>query len=84
MGIGGVWLGKLTALAAYKPWFLGATALLLAAGFWHVYRRPKKACADGSYCARPAASRITKSVLWFATLLALASASVDLWAPLFY
>jgi len=84
LGVGGAWIGNLTALEPYKPYFLVATALLLAGGFWHVYFRPKQACVEGSYCARPASSRITKSVLWIATVLALLSATVNLWAPLFY
>jgi mercuric ion transport protein len=84
LGVSGAWIGNLTALEPYKPYFLTATALLLAAGFWHVYFKPRKVCEDGSYCARPASSRITRSVLWIATVLALLSATVNLWAPLFY
>lgn len=84
LGISGAWIGNLTALEPYKPYFLVATALFLAGGFWHVYVKPKQACADGSYCARPASGRIVKSALWIATVLALLSATVNLWAPLFY
>ena len=54
LGVSGAWIGNLTALEPYKPYFLTITALLLAAGFWHVYFKPKRACEDGSYCARPA------------------------------
>lgn len=84
LGIGGAWIGNLTALEPYKLYFLGVTALLLAAGFWHVYFKAKPACEDGSYCARSASSRITKSALWIATGLALLSATVGFWAPFFY
>ncbi len=83
-GIGGAWVGNLIALEPYKPYFLGATAVLLAAGFWHVYFKAKSVCEDGSYCARPSSNRITKSALWIATALALLSATVDFWAPFFY
>ncbi len=84
LGVSGAWIGQLTAVEPYKPYFLTATALLLAGGFWHVYLKPKKACENGSYCARPASGRITKAVLWLATGLAVLSATVELWAPLFY
>jgi mercuric ion transport protein len=84
LGVSGAWIGNLTALEPYKPYFLTITALLLAAGFWHVYFKPKRACEDGSYCARPTSSRITQSVLWIAAVLALLSATVNLWGPLFY
>lgn len=84
LGISGAWIGNLTALEPYKPYFIAATIILLGAGFWYVHFKPKKACEEGSYCARPSSARITKSALWFATLLVIISATVDFWAPLFY
>ena len=84
LGTSGAWIGNLTALEPYKVYFLGVTTLLLAAGFWHVYIKPKQTCERDSYCARPSSSLITKSVLWIGTLIAILSATVDFWAPLFY
>ncbi|WP_288356108.1 mercuric transporter MerT family protein [uncultured Cycloclasticus sp.] len=84
LGISGAWIGNLTALEPYKPYFLSVTVLLLGFGFWYVYYKPKKKCEEGDYCARPSSTRITKSALWIATVLVLLSASVNYWAPLFY
>lgn len=84
LGVSGAWIGNLTALEPYKPYFLPVTAILLGAGFWHVYFKPKRDCADGSYCARPRSGRITQIALWLATALALLAATVDYWAPFFY
>ena len=84
LGISGAWIGNLTALEPYKPYTLGVTALLLAGGFWHVYFRPKKACTDGSYCARPNSAKITKTVLWLATVIAVLAATISYWVPIFY
>ena len=84
LGISGAWIGNLTALEPYKPYTLSVTALLLAGGFWHVYLRPKKACTDGSYCARPSSAKITKTVLWLATVIAVLAATISYWAPIFY
>ena len=84
LGISGAWVGNLTALEPYKPYTLAVTALLLAGGFWHVYFRQKPACEDGSYCARPASGKITKTVLWLATAIAFLAATINFWAPLFY
>lgn len=83
-GASGAWIGNLTALEPYKPYFLMGTAVLLGLGFRRVYLRPKKLCAEGSACARPVAGRITKAALWIATALALLAATVNFWAPLFY
>ena len=84
LGISGAWIGNLTALEPYKPFTLGMTAILLGAGFWHVYARSRQACTDGTYCARPSSGRTTKIALWGGTLLAIVSATITLWAPLLY
>jgi mercuric ion transport protein len=44
LGIGGAWIGNLTALAPYKPRFVAGTVSL---------RKPRQACADGTARARP-------------------------------
>ncbi len=69
LGIGGAWIGNLTALYPYKPYFVTVTLLFLAGGFYMAYRKPKTACAPGSYCATPASGRVLKITLWGATLL---------------
>lgn len=84
LGISGAWIGNLTALATYKPYFLGGAVLCLAGGFWQVYGRRRTECADGTTCVRPVSSRLTRSVLWVATGLVVLSATVNFWAPLFY
>jgi len=84
LGISGAWIGNLTALDPYKPYFLVVTAIFLAGGFWHVYFRPRNACAEGSYCARPASAKLTKSALWLGTVLAVLAGTVNYWAPLLY
>lgn len=69
LGISGAWIGNLTALAPYQPIFVAAALAFLGIGFWRVYRRPREACAEGSYCARPASTRVAKIGLWTATVL---------------
>lgn len=82
LGISGAWIGNFTALAPYQPYFIGLTALFLAGGFYLVYRKPKAACAEGSYCARPGSSRVAKVALWSATVLFLAAVAFPYAAPL--
>ncbi|GHE03962.1 mercury transporter MerT [Defluviimonas sp. 20V17] len=84
LGISGAWISNLTALEPYKPLTSGIAIFFIAAGFWHVYFRARPDCADGSYCAKPQSSLITKTALWAATLLVLLSITVNWWAPLFY
>jgi len=85
LGVSGAWIGSLTAMAPYKPWFAVSTFGLLGYGFWHVYRRPEPAgCEPDSYCAKPISKRITQTSLWVALLLVFVALTVDFWAPLFY
>jgi len=84
LGISGAWIGNLTALESYKWYFIAITLAFLAAGFWHVYFRTQPVCEDGTYCARPQSSIITKTALWVGTLLIALSITIDWWAPLFY
>ena len=66
LGVSGAWISNLTALAPYQPVFVAVAIAFLALGFVRVYRRPKTDCVEGSYCARPASSRIAKGSLWVA------------------
>ena len=84
LGIGGAWVGNLTALEPYRPYIISATAVILGIAFWQVYFRPRRACANDSYCATPTSGRVTKAALWTATALVLGAATVDYWAPVFY
>jgi mercuric ion transport protein len=69
LGASGAWVGNLSALAAYQPYFIPPTLGFLAAGFYLVYRRPKAVCADEAVCARPLPKRLVKAGLWGATTL---------------
>ena len=69
LGLSGAWIGQLTALSPYQPYFLVSALALLGAGFWQAYRRKPEVCAPGTICAKPTAGRLTKSVLWIGTVL---------------
>jgi mercuric ion transport protein len=84
LGISGAWIANLTALEPYKPVFAAVALALIALGFRQVYFRPKAACAEDSYCARPQSARLTKFALWFAAVLIVLAITVGWWAPLFY
>lgn len=83
LGITGAWIGRLTALEPYQPLFAAAALAAIGAGFYLVYRRPKAACADGSYCASPLSARIAKSGLWIASALVALAIAFPRLAPLF-
>lgn len=84
LGISGAWVGNLTALEPYKPYFAAVALVFIGLGFRQVYFRAKAACVDGSYCAKPQSSIITKTALWLATVVVLLALTINWWAPFFY
>src|SRR5260370_13901509 len=51
LGVSGAWIGNLTQLAPYQPYFIAATAACLGGGYWLLYRSRKIACPDEQICA---------------------------------
>jgi mercuric ion transport protein len=74
----------LSAFEPYRPYFLGAAALLLMAGFWMLDREEKAACVPGKPCADPAVRRRMKVVLWIATGVAVVFATFPSWQTLIF
>ncbi len=83
VGISGAWISNLTALEPYQPIFAAIAFGFLGGGFYLVYRKPRVACAEGSYCANPASKRIAKIGLWSATILVIIALGFPKLAPLF-
>ncbi len=81
LGIGGAWIGNLTALTPYQPAFVGITLGFLGYGYWLVYRKSRVTCAQGVVCARPLTDRVVKLTLWSATALAAAAIAFPYVAP---
>jgi len=81
LGISGAWIGIFTQLAPYQPYFIAATLVFIATGFWLVYRGSKVACADRETCAHPLSNRLVKITLIAATVIVLAAWAFDYVAP---
>jgi mercuric ion transport protein len=83
VGISGAWISNLTALEPYQPIFAAIALSFLGYGFYHVYRKPKAACAPDSYCAKPNSGRAAKIGLWTAVVLIVVALGFPKLAPLF-
>jgi mercuric ion transport protein len=84
LGVSGAWIGNFTQLAPYQPWFIAATVLFLACGYWLVHRSSRRTCANDAACARPLPTRLVKASLIVATILVAAALGIDLLAPLLF
>ena len=68
-------VGASAFFAAWRPYLLGLTFLLLGLGFYFAYRKPNHACEPGSVCEKPATNRTGRIGLWIATAIVLAVAA---------
>jgi len=68
LGIGGAWVGNLTALEPFRPYLMTVTLAVLAYAFYKIYKPKPEVCEPGSYCANPKSDRINKITLWVSTV----------------
>lgn len=80
LGVSGA--GLASTFEPLRPYFLGATAILLAGGFVMVHREEQKACEPGKPCAEPKVRRRMKVALWVATAFAVVLATFPWWSGL--
>jgi mercuric ion transport protein len=83
IGIGGAWIGYLTRLAPYQPYFLSVAAVCLGVGYWLRIRARRVVCVEDEMCARPLPSRIVTTGFVVASLLIVAVLALDLLVPFF-
>ena len=82
LGVSGVWIGNLAALAPYQPIFVVITLGFLGYGYYLVYSMPKATRSDNQACARRGPRRTVKIALWVATVLVAAAVAFPYYAPL--
>ncbi len=83
LGVSGAWIGNLTQLAPYQPYFIAAAIACLAGGYWLHRRSSKVECADGALCARPMPNRLARLGFALAAGLVVAAVGFNFVAPLF-
>ena len=81
LGVGGAWIGSLTALEPYRPIFVGVTLVFLFLAWRRLYRR-REQCAPGSACAVPATLRNQRRIFWVVTVFVLGLITFPWWGLL--
>ncbi len=83
LGLSGAWIGNLTLLEPYRPFFIaGALVALFFAG--RRIFRPAQACQPGEVCAVPRTRRIYKIVFGIVSALVLVAIVFPYVVKLFY
>ena len=83
LGISGAWIGNLTALEPYRPWFIGIALIALFFAWRRIYR-PVQTCAPGEACATPRGRAAYKVLFWLVVLMVLVAFAFPYAMPLFY
>src|SRR5262249_16930467 len=81
LGVGGAWIGLLTAVEPYQPIFIIAGLGFVAAGHYAVYRNRRLVCTEDGSCTRPIAIRSIRLALWTATILLAAAVAFPYVVP---
>ncbi|MHB1798773.1 MAG: mercuric ion transporter MerT [Vulcanimicrobiaceae bacterium] len=83
LGVSGAWIGNLTVLEPYRPYFLVAALVALALAYRRIFR-PVQACHLGEVCAVPRVKTAYKVIFWAVTVLVLIALAFPYVVPLFY
>ncbi len=83
LGLSGAWIGNLTLLEPYRPFFIaGALVALFFAG--RRIFRPVQVCQAGEMCAVPRTRRVYKTIFWIVSALVLVALVYPYVAKFFY
>lgn len=83
LGFSGAWIGNLTVLEPYRPYFIGAALIAMVFAWRRIYQ-PATACAPGDVCAVPQVRTTYKVLFWIVAALVLLALTFPYLAPLFY
>ena len=83
LGLSGAWIGNLTRLEPYRPYFLAAAVVALAFAWRRIFR-PAAACEPGAVCAVPRVRNACRILFWIVTVLVLIALAFPYVLPWFY
>ncbi len=83
LGLSGAWIGNLTLLEPYRPFFIGGALVALFFAGRRIFR-PARACEPGEMCAVPQTRRVYKIVFGIVSALVLIALVYPYVAKFFY
>jgi mercuric ion transport protein len=83
LGVSGAWIGNLSALEPYRPFFIGVAMVALFFAYRRIYRRAQD-CKPGEVCAIPRVKTTYKAIFWAVIALVLVALMFPTIAPFFY
>jgi mercuric ion transport protein len=83
LGIGGAWIGNLTALEPYRPVFILLVLVFLGLAFRRLYFEPQS-CDSEANCVADRTKNAQRIVFWIVAPLLLGLVAIPWLMPLFY
>jgi mercuric ion transport protein len=83
LGVGGAWIGHLTALEPYRPGFIVLTVLLLGLAFRKLYLVPRS-CAQKDDCVANRTRHVQRIFFWILAPVSLGLVASPWILPFFY
>jgi mercuric ion transport protein len=83
VGLSGAWIGNLTRLEPYRPFFIAAALVALFFAGLRIFR-PLRACEPGEVCAMPRTRRLYRILFFTVSVLVLIALVFPYVVKLFY
>ncbi len=83
LGFSGAWIGNLTVLEPYRPFFLGAAMLALLFAYRRIFH-PVQVCNAEGVCAIPQVKAAYKLIFWTVVVLVVIAFVFPYVLPMFY
>lgn len=83
LGFSGAWIGNLTVLEPYRPFFIGAALVALFMAWRRIYRAAQ-ICKPEDVCSVPQVRFAYKAVFWLVASLVLVALAFPYVIPLIY
>jgi len=83
LGISGSWIGNLSALEPYRPFFILLAIVFLGLAYRKIYLLPK-ACKTDAVCATRQGKRSQQIIFWVTTLIVVLSIAFPWYGPLLF
>src|SRR6266404_722225 len=83
LGVSGAWIGNLTLLEPYRPFFI-VIALVALFYAWRSIHQRAQTCKPGEVCALPPTRRLYKYLFWTSAVLTLLALVYPYLAKYFY
>ena len=83
LGFSGAWIGNLTVMEPYRPYFLGAAVIAMFYAWRQIYRQVEN-CKPGEVCAVQQIRTTYKLIFWVVAALIVIALGFPYFLPLFY